>query len=159
LLSLVLGLWFVRPWIPNHSATKLVGFAALIASPIALFFTLYATLAEAEEVVVVKTMDVRDQPAELRLWVMDADGVEWVNMPRAKANAHGLASKRVEFLRAGEWSCRVASLIEDREIVRRNDRLGFEKYAVKRLAVGIGIFGRETSPEVVSIRLVRCREG
>ena len=59
--------------------------AALVASPIVLFFALYGALAELEEVVVLYAGD-----ADLRLWIVDHEGVEWVSMPRSKAEEHAL---------------------------------------------------------------------
>lgn len=159
LLAFALGVWFWRPWLETFSGRRLVEIVLRIATPIVLFFALYATLAELEEVVVVESMDADGRPALLRLWVMDADDTEWVNMSRSKAIAHGLTSARVEFLRDGLRSCRQATLVEDRSIVQRNSRLGYEKYAVKRFAVAIGVFGGATSPELVSVRLDPCADG
>ena len=51
---------------------------ALAATPIVLFFALYGALAEWEEVVVLHSDD-----AELRLWVVDHEGVAWVSTPMA----------------------------------------------------------------------------
>ena len=69
---------------------------ALLASPIVLFFALYGALAELEEVVVLYADDT-----ELRLWIVDRDGGEWVSMPRPKAERHGLDGAKLELLRAG----------------------------------------------------------
>jgi hypothetical protein len=46
---------------------------------------LYGALAELEEVVVLHAGD-----AELRLWIVDHEGVAWVSMPRGKAEGHAL---------------------------------------------------------------------
>ena len=156
LLAFALGAWFSYPWLSASRGRRVIDAVFFAATPVVLFFSVYATLAELEEVVVVKTTDPAGRPVSLRLWVTDAEGTEWVSMPREKAIVHGLASKRVEFSRAGEWFCRQASLVEDRAIVSRNDRLLSKKYAVKRLAVMIGVFGNEPSPSLVSVRLDPC---
>ena len=157
LLAFGLGLWFSRPGASDSAIRRPVEIAIFALAPVVLFFALYATLAELEEVVALETVDREGRPTTLRLWVMDARGAEWVNMPRAKARANGLESGRVSLLRDGEWSCREAKLIEDRAVVSRIDRIASEKYAVKRLATRIGLFGEEASPELVSIRLKPCR--
>ena len=156
LLALALGVWFSRPWSSDFPLGRPLELAILVLTPVILFFALYSTLAELEEVVALETVDRDGREVVLRLWVMDAEGAEWVNMPRAKARAHGLERRRVELLRNGEWSCREAALVEDRMIVSRIDRLASKKYAVKRLAIRIGLFGEEASPDVVSIRLTPC---
>jgi len=158
LLAFALGVWYSRPWLEEFTGRRVVEISLLVLTPVVFFFALYATLAELEEVVVVRTLDPGGRSASLRLWVMDVDEAEWVNMSRDKAMAHGLTNRRVEFLRAGEWSCRRATLIEDRSIVGRIDRLGTEKYGVKRFAVRIGVFGEELSPGIVSIRLDPCAD-
>ena len=156
LLAFALGVWFSRPWTPGFPLRRPLELAILALVPVILFFALYSTLAELEEVVALETRDRDGRTVALRLWVMDAEGAEWVNMPRAKARAHGLERRRVELLRNGAWSCREATLVEDRMIVARTDRLASEKYAVKRLAMRIGLFGEEPSPDAVSIRLTPC---
>ena len=57
----------------------LVRGVALAASPFALFLALYGAFAELEEVVVLQAPE-----AELRLWIVDHDGVEWVSMARSQ---------------------------------------------------------------------------
>ena len=156
ILALALGAWFSRPFASDAGIFRVIHWATIAVSPVVLFFASYAVLAELEEVIVIHTVDTRGEPVSLRLWVMDAEGVEWVNMPRSKAEANGLSNGRVEYLRAGQLSCRKAALVEDRQIVARNHRLGAEKYAVKRFAIRIGVFGEEVSPDVVSIRLDPC---
>jgi hypothetical protein len=157
LLAFGLGIWFSRPAISGSPIRRPLEIAIFALAPVVLFFALYATLAELEEVVALETVDSDSRPATLRLWVMDAEGAEWVNMSRAKARAHGLESRRVALLRDGEWSCREATLVADRAVVSRIDRVASEKYAVKRLAMRIGLFGEEAAPDLVSIRLTPCR--
>ena len=64
---------------------KMMRGVVLVASPVVLFFALYGALAELEEVVVLYAED-----ADLRLWVVDHDGLEWVSMPRAKADTYAI---------------------------------------------------------------------
>jgi len=156
LLAFALGIWFSRPRAWDFPLRRPLEIAILLLTPVVLFFALYATLAELEEVVVLETVDREGRAASLRLWVMDDEGAEWVNMPRAKASANGLHHRRVELLRDADWSCREATVFEDRAVVSRIDRLASEKYAVKRLAVRIGVFGKQASPDVVSVRLTPC---
>ncbi len=132
---------------------------ALVIRPVVLFFALYATFAELEEVVVLKAIDRNHQAANLRLWVVDRDGAAWVTMPYAKADEHGLSEVRVELLRNGETRCVQVSRIEDRETVNEIHRLRHEKYAVQRFATSIGLFGREAGENTVTLRLDPCMSG
>ena len=159
ILSLGLGIYFIRPWlegVANASLRKGIELAVVLVSAVVLFFAFYATLSEVEEVVVVAALDRHGEPSRLRLWVMDFDETEWVNMSRSKAIENDLTDQRVEFLRDGVWTCREARLVEDRAIVTRNSDLGAEKYAVKRVAMAIGIFSKVPPPEIVSVRLDPC---
>ena len=155
-LALLLGGWLVRAWLGSHRLAAPLGWIALAASPIVLFFALYATLAELEEVVVLKATDRTGQPANLRLWIVDrADGA-WVTMPRSKADTHGLSEARVELLRQGEVSCVIATRHEDRATVNEIHRLRHEKYGVQRFATAIGLFGRSAGQDTVALRLDPC---
>ena len=95
--SLLLGGALVWSALPSAA-----GWLALAASPVVLFFGLYATMAELEEVVSLYATDSAGQPAELRLWIVDRDDGEWVGMPRAKAVEHSLDGARLELLRDGQ---------------------------------------------------------
>ena len=69
-----------------RGAPALARGVALVASPIVLFFALYGALAEFEEVVVLYSSD-----AELRLWVVDYDGVlDLDDLPRIEDMAQQL---------------------------------------------------------------------
>jgi hypothetical protein len=155
-LALLLGAWLARAWLGGRRLAVLLGWAALVASPIVLFFALYATLAEVEEVVVLKATDPAGRPADLRLWIVDRPDAAWVTMPRSKADAHGLDEVRVELLRDGELGCVVATRYEDREAVNGVHRQRHEKYAVQRLATVIGLFGESAGDDVVALRLEPC---
>lgn len=129
----------------------------LAASPVVLFLALYATLAELEEVAVLKARTQTGEPVDLRLWVVDFDGAEWVAMPRPKARAHALdEGRRAEWLRRGEVRCVVPVLLEERERVQRVSELRHEKYAIQRLATLTGIFSRTPPPGAIVLRLDPC---
>ena len=152
--SLLLGgmlVWSARP--------RWLGWLALAASPLALFFGLYATMAELEEVVSLYATDSAGNPAELRLWIVDRDDGEWVGMPRWKAVEHSLDGARLELLRSGETRCVVPVLHEDRATVRAIHALKVEKYAVARGAAAIGLYPREARETAVSLRLDPCPGG
>jgi hypothetical protein len=135
---------------------RVLGWVALAASPVVLFFGLYATMAELEEVVSLYATDSAGKPAELRLWIVDRDDGEWVGMPRRKAIEHSLDGARVQLLRGGETRCVVPVLHEDRATVRAIHALKVEKYAVARGAAAIGLYPREARDTAVSLRLDPC---
>jgi hypothetical protein len=137
---------------------RFVGWLALVATPVVLFFALYAVMAELEEVVSLYAIDSAGRPAELRLWIVDRDDGEWVGMPRAKAIEHSLDGARVELLRDGEIRCVMPVLVEDRATVKAIHALKLEKYAVARGAAAIGLYPREASEAAVSLRLDPCPE-
>ena len=124
---------------------------ALLASPFALFLALYGALAELEEVVVLHSGE-----AELRLWVVDHEGVPWVSMPRAKADRHAVDGARLELLRAGETRCVIPRIVDDPVANQRTFDLRQEKYAVQRLAVLLGMFGDGPEADTVTLRLDPC---
>jgi len=124
---------------------------ALIASPIVLFFALYGALAELEEVVVLYAED-----AELRLWIVDHDGIEWVSMQRSKAVEHSIDGAKLELLRAGITRCVVPQIVGDPIANRRTFDLRQEKYAMQRLGSVLGMFGDGPGPTTITLRLDRC---
>jgi hypothetical protein len=124
---------------------------ALAVSPFVLFLALYGALAELEEVVVLYTED-----ADLRLWIIDYEGAEWVSMPRSKAEAHAVDGARLERLRAGETRCVIPRIVDDPAANRRTFDLRQDKYAVQRLAVVLGMFGDGPAPDTVTLRLDPC---
>ncbi len=132
-------------------APRIARGAALVASPFVLFFALYGALAELEEVVVLYADN-----AELRLWIVDHEGVEWVSMPRSKEETNGLDGARLELLRAGTTRCVVPSIVDDPVANRRTFDLRQEKYAVQRLGGVLGMFGDGPSPETITLRLDPC---
>ena len=124
---------------------------AVVASPFVLFLALYGAFAEAEEVVVLYTDD-----AELRLWIVDHEGVEWVSMPRSKADRHAIDGAQLELLRAGATRCVVPRIVEDPIANRRAFDLRQEKYAVQRLGGVLGMFGDGPGPNTITLRLDPC---
>jgi hypothetical protein len=124
---------------------------ALVASPVVLFVALYGALAEFEEVIVLYAED-----ADLRLWIVDYEGGEWISMPRSKADRHGIDGATLELLRAGATRCVVPRIVDDPTANRRTFDLRQEKYAVQRLGGMIGMFGDGPDPETITLRLDRC---
>lgn len=138
-------------------APRALAWLALAASPVVLFFGLYATMAELEEVVSLYATDSNGRPAELRLWIVDRDDGEWVGMSRSKAVEHSLDGARLELLRNGETHCVVPVLVvEDRATVKAIHALKVEKYAVARDAAAIGLYPREARDTAVALRLDPC---
>ena len=124
---------------------------AFVATPVVLFFALYGAFAEAEEVVVLYAED-----AELRLWIVDHEGAEWVSMPRSKAERHAIDGAELELLRAGATRCVVPRIVDDPIANRRTFDLRQEKYAVQRLGGALGMFGDGPGPETITLRLDPC---
>lgn len=143
-----LGIGGVLLW---RAAPGLVRGVALAASPFALFFALYGALAELEEVVVLYS-----EKADLRLWIVDHEGEEWVSMPRVKAEENALDGAKLEMLRAGKTRCVVPRLSEDPAEKQRTFDLRQEKYAIQRLGGVLGMFGDGPGPDSVTLRLDAC---
>lgn len=138
------------------STPRAIAWLVLAASPVVLFFGLYATMAELEEVVSLYATDSAGQSSELRLWIIDRGDGEWVGMPRTKAVEHSLNGARVEMLRAGETRCVVPVLYEDRPTVRAVHALKVEKYTVARASAAVGLYPGEARDAAVSLRLGPC---
>jgi hypothetical protein len=138
------------------AAPRRLGWLALAASPVVLFFGLYATMAELEEVVSLYATDSAGNPAELRLWIVDREDGEWVGMSLSKAIEHSLDGARLQLLRNGVTRCVVPVLHQDRATVRAIHALKVEKYAVARGAAAIGLYPREARETAASLRLDPC---
>jgi hypothetical protein len=134
-----------------RGAPTLARVVALLASPFLLFLALYGALAELEEVVVLYSGD-----AELRLWVVDHEGVPWVSMPRSKAEQHALDGAKLELLRAGETRCVVPRIVDDPVANRRTFDLRQGKYAIQRLGGVLGMFGDGPGRDTITLRLDPC---
>jgi hypothetical protein len=141
------------------AAPRALRWLAMAAIPFVLFFGLYATMAELEEVVSLYATDSSGRPAELRLWIVDREDGAWVGMPRSKALEHSLDGAKLELLRNGETLCVVPVLHEDRATVKAIHALKVEKYAVARGAAAIGLYPREARETAVSLRLDPCPGG
>ncbi len=149
--ALLLGALLVWPLVP-----RALGWLLVAASPVVLFFGLYATMAELEEVISLYATDSAGQAAELRLWIVDHENGEWVGMPRTKAVEHSLDGARLEMLRGGEVRCVVPVLYEDRETVTTIHALKLEKYAVARVSAAIGLYPSEAGEGSISMRFDPC---
>ena len=124
---------------------------ALLATPYFLFLALYGALAELEEVVVLHA-----EGAELRLWVVDHEGVPWVSMSRSKAEQHALDGARLDLLRAGTTRCVVPRIVDDPVANQRTFDLRQEKYAIQRLGGVLGMYGDGPGPDTITLRLDSC---
>jgi len=156
LLALALGGWLAFRGPAVGQLEKVGTRLALLASPVILFFTLYATLAEVDEVVVLKATSSSGEAADLRLWIVDLEGFSWIVMPRDKAREHGLDGARVELLREGELRCVETTVESDRETVTAVRDARYEHYAIQRLATMVGVFTREPGPEAIVVRVAPC---
>ena len=157
LLSLGLGAWGIRDELGSGWLARLGQGAVLLAGPVVLFFGLYATLAEVEEVVVLHATDRDGRARALRLWVVDEGDVPWVVMPASKADAHGLDGESLRFDRRGTSRCVIPTRFTEPEVVGRIWKQRTERYLVQRLAIAVGIF--EADPkggEGVVLRLDPC---
>lgn len=149
--ALLLGgvlLWSATP--------RALRWLALAASPVVLFFGLYATCAELEEVISLYATDRAGRSADLRLWIVDRDDGAWVAMARTKALEYGLDGARLQMLRNGELRCVVPVLHDDRETVRAIHAMKVEKYAVARGAAALGLYPREARDTAAALRLDPC---
>lgn len=128
----------------------------LVLAPLVFFFAAYSTLAELEEVIVLKPTNQAGEITDLRLWVVDDRDAAWVTMPRAKAQTHRLDGSQMDMLREGTLRCVRASAEEDRETVNRIHHLRHDRYRIQRLATHIGIFGEDADPNTITLRLDPC---
>jgi hypothetical protein len=156
LLALALGGWLAFRGPAVGQLEKVGTRLALLASPVILFFTLYATLAEVEEVVVLKATSSSGEAADLRLWIVDLEGFSWIVMPIDKAREHSLDGARLELLREGELRCVETTVESDRETVTAVRNARYERYAIQRLATMVGVFTREPGPEAIVVRVAPC---
>ena len=155
-LSLLLGIWLIGQWLEGHRVGGLLNVVALGGALPVLFFTLYAVLAEVEEVVVLRAPDRDGVQQDLRLWVVDIEGVPWANMRQWKADEHGLDGAEVVLLRGGEEHCVETRVFADPDSANRIHHLRHEVYAVQRLATAIRMFGEDAAPDTVAVRLGPC---
>jgi hypothetical protein len=130
---------------------------AIALSPVALFPALYSIMGESEEVISLYATDSKNNPVDLRLWIVDREDGAWLGMSRAKAVEHRLDGNRVTMLRQGQTICVIPVLHDkDRATVRAIHRMKVEKYAVARAAGLIGLYPLEATDSTVVIRLDPC---
>ncbi len=156
ILAFVLAAWFFRPFLRTGALSHILGWPAVLATPLVMFFTLFSTLGEMEEVIALSVMDPDGNPVTLRLWVVDRDGSAWTTMSDEKAITNGLDGSTGELLRNGETSCVVISRHDDQASVSTTHNQKYEKYAVHRLAVAIGVFPLEARDTSTAIRMDPC---
>jgi len=138
------------------AAPRALRWLAIAGSPVVLFFGLYSTMAELEEVVSLYATDASGRTADLRLWIVDRDDGAWVGMARSKALAYSLNGAKLDLLRNGEIVCVVPTLHDDRATVKAIHGLKVEKYAVARAAAAIGVYPREARDTAAALRLDPC---
>lgn len=156
LLSLFIGLCLIIPWFYTNPVLKIGRWILVAASPVVIFYALYAILAEMEETVTLRANNEQGEVVDLRLWIVDVEGTPWVTMGRGKADAHNLKSAKVELLRNGVFDCVQTTQFEDPDIVNRAHRLRTEKYAMQRFAMLLGMFGETAGSGTVALRLDAC---
>ncbi len=155
-LAFVLAAWFLRPFLRSGALSHILGWPAVLATPVVMFFTLFSTLGEVEEVISLGVTDPNGNPVALRLWVVDRDGAAWTTMSDEKAITNGLDGSTGELLRQGEKSCVAITRHDDMESVSATHNQKYEKYAAHRLAVAVGVFPREAGEGSTAIRMVPC---
>lgn len=155
-LAFVLGAWFLRPFLRSGAVSHILGWPAVLATPVVIFFTLFSTLGEVEEVIALSVTDPNGSPVTLRLWVVDRDGSAWTTMSDEKAEINGLDGSTGELLRNGETSCVVIIRHDDQNAVSTTHNQKYEKYAAHRLAVAVGVFPREAGDRTTAIEMVPC---
>lgn len=129
----------------------------LATSPFLMFLALYSTLAELEEVIVLHTAHKEGHTIDLRLWIVEDAGGSWLQMPIAKADAHGLGETKLEMTRGGIRTCVEIKRFTDLENTRRVQALRSEKYLVQRLATLIGVFPKEPTGKAAILRIKECQ--
>ncbi|MCR9095214.1 MAG: hypothetical protein NXI30_13420 [bacterium] len=154
LLALACGALIFFDVLPSEGGGGVAQGALLLTSLLALYLAAFATLAEVEEVVVVRPGCGETRGGALRLWVIDDDGAIWATMGRDKAKRNGISTARtVTLLRGGEEACVVAAVIDDERLVEHVSLLREDKYAAERIAVALGIFGDDRFESNVALRM------
>ncbi len=155
-LAFAIGLWFLRPFPRRGALPHIIGWPAVLATPIVLFFTMFSTLGEVEEVISLEVTNPDGHPVTLRLWVVDRDGAAWTTMADEKAAVNGLDGATGDMLRQGKVSCVVMSVHDDPESVSATHNQKYEKYAAMRFAVMVGVFSREAPESSTAVKFVPC---
>ena len=156
LINILLGLALVlSPKLWPH-APRLTAWVAVLTGTFASLPAIYSIVGESEEVISLFATDSDNQPADLRLWIVDRDDGAWVGMGRDKATSHNLNGARLEMLRNGQTTCVTPSLYEDRPTVRTIHGMKVDKYLAAQAAAAIGLYPREAGPSTVALRLDPC---
>ncbi len=137
---------------------RMVGWIALVLSPVALFPAIYGIVGEMEEVVSLYAVDADGKTTDLRLWIVDRDDGEWIGMSRDKAMTYSLNGARIEMLRAGVIRCVIPVLSEDGATTKAIHAMKVDKYAAARGAAAIGLYPREATASTAVLRLDPCFE-
>ncbi|MEM9174305.1 MAG: hypothetical protein AAGC67_03660, partial [Myxococcota bacterium] len=155
LLALGCGVLLFFDVLPSEGGGGKVAQGALLAtSLLALYMASFATLAEVEEVVVVRPGCGETRGGPLRLWVIDDDGAIWATMGRDKATRNGISTARVvTLLRGGQEACVVAAVVDDLRLVEHLSLKREDKYLAERIAVALGIFGDDRFESNVALRM------
>lgn len=156
LLALAIAAALAAPAPGPGALARGLRWLAVAVSPVVLFFALYATLAELEEVVSLEATRRDGETVALRLWIVDRPDGAWATMPRSKLAEHDLASARTRLLRDGAWHCVTTEHVDDLAVANEIVDLRHEKYAVQRLATAVGLFGRHASANTAAIRIAPC---
>lgn len=149
--ALALGCFLMWPGKP-----RMLGWIAIAMSPVALFPAIYSIVGESEEVISLYATDSRDRPADLRLWIVDREDGAWVGMSLEKAVEHRLDGAHLEMLRAGNYTCVIPVLHEDRPTTREIHAMKVAKYVAAQMAATIGMYPREATSSMVALRLDPC---
>lgn len=157
-LAFVIGLWFLRPIFRTGKISHLIGWPAVLATPLVMFFTLYSTLAELEEVISLQVTAPSGAPVALRLWVVDRDGSAWTTMSDDKAVENGLDRAQGQMLRGGKQACVDIVRHNEPETVQAILDMKLDKYAVARLAASIGVYPETAGDGMTSIEMTPCAQ-
>jgi hypothetical protein len=137
---------------------------ALGVAPLLVFGGFIVTLHEMDEVVELRTTDEDGDTRRTRVAVLDHEGSVWVGAgPTRRWAGNMRARPRVELVRGGESSCRLAMFEEDPE-VRLSVLSGLEaKYRIARFMAALGspLWLRPadaSGAEVAAVRLAHCAE-
>lgn len=136
---------------------KWTGAIAIALGIIASLAPIYSIVGESEEVISLYAIDAAGQPVDLRLWIVDREGVPWVGMSREKATSNNLHGSQLKMLRAGEILCVRPTLFDkDRETVSEIHRMKVAKYTAAQIAAAVGMYPKEAGANTVALRLDPC---
>ena len=155
-LAFVIGLWFLRPFLRSGSLPHIIGWPAVLATPVVMFFTLFSILGEVEEVISVTLESPNGTVGTYRLWVVDLDGTAWTTMRDEKAETAGFDNTTGQMLRNGESSCVTITRHDDMETLSTIHDMKYEKYAAMRFAVMTGVFQRQAQEASTAVEFAPC---